>query len=139
MNIITVAGNLTRDAEQRALPNGTPVLKFSVADNSSKADAAPTIFWDCCIFGKYALAMNEHLYKGRPVTVVGSVVFSEWVSKDGTPQKRSEVRVNNVALQGSNGQSNNPAHEAPRLSPAPQQRPAAQSSGFHDMADDLPF
>jgi single-strand DNA-binding protein len=98
MNIISITGNVTRDAETRYLPKGDAVANFSVADNQGKDKQA--IFWNCQLFGKRAEALAQYLTKGQPVTVSGEVTEREWDDKDGNKRKTMEVRVVNVALQG---------------------------------------
>lgn len=36
MNVICITGNLGKDAERKALPDGTPVLRFTVADSEAR-------------------------------------------------------------------------------------------------------
>ena len=98
MNVITIAGNLTKDAEVRYLPNGDAVAAFGVADNQGKDK--PAIFWNCSLFGKRGEALAQYLLKGNPVTVSGSVTEREWTDRDGGKRKSMDVRVNEIALQG---------------------------------------
>ena len=71
MNSLTITGNLGKDAEMRALNDGTPVLSFSVADNQGKDK--PSIWWNCSLFGKRADSLQQYLFKGLQVTVIGTV------------------------------------------------------------------
>ena len=129
MNIITVAGQLGKDAEQRFLPNGDAVTSFSVADSHGKDK--PTIWWNCSLFGKRAEALTQYLTKGQSVTVSGNVTQREYTDKDGNKRTAMDVRVNDIALQGGKRE------EAPRQA-APAQRTAPASSGFDDDST-IPF
>lgn len=131
MNSITVAGQLGKDAELRALPDGTQVLQFSVADSQGRDK--PTIWWNCQLFGKRAGSLHQYLVKGQAVTVSGNVSERAWTSKEGEPRKSMDVRVNDVALQGGQPQA------APSAAPAPASPKPSGGSGFDDMDDDLPF
>jgi len=131
MNIITVAGQLGKDAEIRYLPNGDPVASFSVADSQGREK--PTIWWRASLFGKRAESLGPYLTKGQAVTISGSVTEREYTDKDGQQKKVHEVRVNDVALQGGKREGAAPAQ---RQAPAPA-KPAP--SGFDDMDDDIPF
>ena len=136
MNVITIAGNLGKDIEIRRTPNGDAVGSFSVGD--SQGQDKPTIWWRCQLWGKRAEALAPFLLKGQPVTVSGEVTEREYTDKDNQPRKAQEVRVNNVKLQGSKqGSAPTPAPQA-RREPAPAPRQGG-SSGFSDMADDIPF
>lgn len=99
MNFITITGNLGKDAESRFLPNGDPIASFSVADSQGRDK--PSIWWNCTIFGKRAEALSQYLTKGQQVTVVGNVTEREWTDKDGNKRKSMDVRVQDIALQGS--------------------------------------
>jgi len=138
MNSITIAGNLTKDAETRYLPNGDAVTAFGIADNQGKDK--PAIFWNASLFGKRGEALAQYLTKGSPVTVAGSITEREWTDKEGNKRKSMDVRVNEIALQGGKREA---AHEAPQqrqaARPAPRPAPAGGDSGFSDMDDDIPF
>ena len=141
MNSISISGILGKDAELRALADGTKVAAFSVADSQGKEK--PTIWWNCQMFGKRAESLQQYLTKGSHVTVVGSVSEREWQDRDGTPRKSMDVRVNDITLQGGRKEASEP-----RQAPTPAPRPAAKrtapssaaGSGFDDMQDDsIPF
>lgn len=134
MNNITVAGNIGKDAELRHLPNGDPVVNFSVADSQGRDKG--TIWWNCQLFGKRAESLHQYLTKGQQVTVSGSVSERKYTDKTGAERTSMEIRVNDVALQGGR------RDDAPAPAPRPQQRqvPAPrQSSGFEDDDSSIPF
>lgn len=132
MNNITVAGQLGKDSELRATNSGENVLTFSVADSQGKD--RDSIWWSCSLFGKRALSLQQYLSKGQAVTVSGSVTQRKYTDKQGVERTSFDVRVNDVALQGSRRQEESPS-QAPR-----QAAPAAKaSSGFADMDDSIPF
>ena len=135
MNNITVAGPLGRDAELRFMPDGKPVLQFSVADSAGRDK--PTIWWNCQLFGKRAETLQQYLGKGQQVAVSGNVTEREWKDKDGQPRKSMDIRVNDVALQG---RPQGEQREAPARQPAKQApKPGSQGSGFDDIDSDIPF
>ncbi len=129
MNNITIAGPLGRDAEERAMPDGTPVLSFSVADSQGREK--PSIWWACQLFGKRAQSLRPYLVKGQQVTVSGTVTEREWSDKQGQPRKTIEIRVADVALQGGK-----PQQTEQRQAPPPKKN---HGSGFDDMDDSIPF
>jgi single-strand DNA-binding protein len=131
MNNIIIAGQLGRDAELRALPDGTPVASFSVADSQGRDK--PTIWWRCSLFGKRADSLAPYLVKGQAVTITGSISEREY-EKDGVTHKSIDVRVNDVALQGGRRED-----AAPAPAPAPKRAAPRPASGFDDMDDDIPF
>ncbi|MHB1408019.1 MAG: single-stranded DNA-binding protein [Acidovorax defluvii] len=133
MNHITIAGRIGKDPEMRYLKDGDPVLSFSVADDQGKDK--PTTWWPCSLFGKRAESLQQYLTKGASITVTGTVQEREYTDKDGNQRKAMQVRVGDIALQGGR-QDAKPEGQAKPQKPA---KPAAQSSGFEDMEDDMPF
>lgn len=109
MNVITIAGNLTKDADLRFLPTGDAVANFTIADNQGKDKAA--IFWNCGLFGKRGQTLAPYLTKGSAVTVTGEVSERKFTDKDGIERKAQDVRVQNVALQGGRQQQSAPADD----------------------------
>jgi single-strand DNA-binding protein len=121
----------------RNLPNGDPVVSFSVADGQGKDK--PTIWWNCQLFGKRATALQQYLKKGQAVTVSGSITEREWTDKEGNKRKTMDIRVADVALQGGKRESGAEYAPAPARAPAPTTA-HAPSHGFGGMDDgDIPF
>ena len=131
MNSITITGNLTRDAELRAMNDGTAVLSFAVGDNQQGRDKK-AIFWRSSLFGKRAEALAPYLKKGQQVTIVGSVTEREYTDKDGQKRTSMELRVNDLALQGGRPTEQ---QEAPRAAP----RAAPPRQAPHQIDEDVPF
>lgn len=131
MNNLTIAGQLGRDAEIRFLPNGDPVANFSIADSQGKDKDA--IWWNCQLFGKRAESLAQYLTKGQAVTITGNVSQRKYTDKNGVEKISTDVRVNDVALQGGK-------REATQQPQQRQQTPKPSSpGGFEDMNDDIPF
>ena len=126
MNVITVVGQLGRDSELKQVGENV-VLNFSVADSQGREK--PTIWWNCGLWGKRGESLKQYLLKGQNVTVSGSLTEREYTDKDGVKRKAQEIRVNEIALQGSKPSG----EQAPRPAPKP------AGSGFDDMPDDLQF
>jgi|TARA_B100000809_G_scaffold173567_1_gene170814 single-strand DNA-binding protein len=123
MNKLIISGRLTRDAEVRFIPSGTPVMSFSVANNTGFGDKQKTHFFDCSMFGKRAEGkLKDYMLKGQQVVVEGEISLNQYQKKDGTGGASLNVFVNNVELMGSNQQSGS--------------QPSAPAS---NEDDDLPF
>lgn len=132
MNSLVIAGRIGQTPEMRHLPDGTPVLSLSVADDQGKDK--PPIWWRASIFGKRAEALKPYLQKGGAVTVVGTVTERTWTDKDGQQRKAMDVRVQEIALQGGRP-SDSVDDRAPKRTPAKSQ----QAQSFDDNEDDIPF
>ena len=127
MNSITVAGNISKDIKIRAA-GSDQVGSFAVADNQGKDK--PAIFFNCQLWGKRAISLEQYLIKGQAVTVSGTLSESGWTDKDGNARKSLEIRVNDVALQG--GKKEVIEYPEPRQAPKKQH-------DFSDIDDDIPF
>ena len=91
---ITVVGNLTADPELRFLPNGTAMVKFTVAstprvfdrDKNEYRDGEP-LFLACTGWRDLAEHIAESLTKGIRVIATGRLRLSRWETDEG--EKRS--------------------------------------------------
>lgn len=132
MNAWQFTGNIGKDAESRFLPNGDPVVSFSVGVKSGYGEKATTTWARCAMFGKRAESVSQYLTKGQLVGISGEVTLREWNDKEGQKRNSLEVRVNDLTLLGKKDgqQSAQPRQQAP----APQ-----QADSFGDFSDDAPF
>ena len=135
LNLVLLAGRLTRDPELRYTPQGTAVCKFGLAvsrnyksrDGETKED---TTYVNVEAWEKQAEWIGEHVKKGYPVIVEGSLKSDEWEDRS-TGQKRTTIlvrarRVQQLTWEGFNSdtrlpsQADVPAHDG-------------------DQEDDIPF
>ena len=123
MNVISIAGNISKDAEIRYTTTGDPVANFSIADNQGKDKEA--IFWNAGLYGKRAESLSKFLTKGQAVTISGTVSTNKYTDKNGIERIGYNIRVNDVALQGQKRQEG---------SEKPQERP---TKDFEDQS--IPF
>src|SRR4051812_10807399 len=92
---ITVVGNLTADPELRFLPNGTAMVKFTIASTPRSLDKesgqwkdGEALFLNCTGWRDIAGNIAESLTKGTRVVVQGRLRQERWEDKE-TGQKRS--------------------------------------------------
>ena len=76
LNKVTIAGNLTRDPEQKFTPKGHAVCQFSVAVNRRwKNDAGDhqeeATFVGCEAWGKTSELITQYFRKGSPIYCEG--------------------------------------------------------------------
>jgi single-strand DNA-binding protein len=95
-NKVILAGNLTRDPEQRFLPNGNAVATWGMAlnrkwtvDGQAREE---TIFVDVTAFAKTAELASQYLKKGGPLLLEGRLKLDTWDDRQ-TGQKRSKLVV----------------------------------------------
>lgn len=95
MNVLSLCGNLGKDAEVRSV-SGTSVASFSVAMKSGYGEKAQTIWVDCSLWGKQAESgLIQYLKKGQFVVVSGEMGTREYEGKT-----YITLRVNSVSLGG---------------------------------------
>jgi single-strand DNA-binding protein len=132
MNVLTITGNLGKDAEIKSF-SGSTVCNFTVANKVGFGDKEQTIWFDCALWGKQAESkLPEYLKKGQQVAVSGEL--STFESDKGKTYLK--LRCNSVDLVGGKSdsvpqQNNNPA---PQQAPAPQNNPTEPK-----FDDDVPF
>ena len=101
INKALIYGNLTRDPEAKALPNGTAVTSFSVATNrvykdKNGAKQESTDFHNIVSFGRQAEVVAQYLRKGSGVYVEGRIQTRSWDDKDGTKKYRTEIVADTI-------------------------------------------
>ena len=98
INKTMLAGNITRDAELKALADKPSVLDFSIAVNSKRKNAQTgewddhVDFFDCVMFGTRAEGIAPYLTKGTKLAIIGRLRQDRWIDKE-TGQNRSRVNV----------------------------------------------
>lgn len=124
MNVLTVTGNLGRDAQVNNV-SGSAVANFSVAAKSGYGDREQTIWIDCALWGQRAEGkLVDYLNKGQMVCVSGEMGTREYEGKT-----YITMRVDKLTLCGgrddNGGQNQNYAPQQPqRSAQSPQQAPA---------------
>jgi len=126
MNVLTIAGNIGKDAELRTTQNGKQVAGFSVA--VSKGRDQETIWFDCSLWGERAAKLAPYLTKGSRVTVSGEVSAREHNGK-----AYLQVFVRELTLQGG-GQPRDDSDSTTGGSAY-----GATTGGAGDVDDSIPF
>jgi len=103
VNIVVLAGNLTRDPELRHTPSGAAVCDFSLAVNRRWTDNAgqkkeDVSFIDCVAWAKTAELVSTYLKKGSAALVEGEIRQERW-EDNATGGQRSRIKVNVARVQ----------------------------------------
>jgi single-strand DNA-binding protein len=158
VNKVIIVGNLGRDPEVRYTPNGSAVCNVTVATsrvrkNKESGEKSEDTEWHRVVFfDRLAEIAGEYLKKGRSVYVEGRLQTRKWQDKDGVEKYTTEIVASEMQMLGgregmgggaASGEDEGGGYEraAPAARPAvaAATRPAAKSSGFSDMDDDIPF
>lgn len=90
MNRVHLIGRLTAEPEHHTTANGDQKATFRLAvPKIAGRDAAVFVTVTC--FGRLALAVGDHLTKGRRIGVDGRLDQREWVDDAGTRHERHRV------------------------------------------------
>ena len=97
LNKAILIGNLTRDPELRAIPNGNKVCSFSIATNrvwkdknGARQEAAD--YHNVVVFGRQAETVAQYMKKGSSILVEGRMQTRSWEDKtSGEKKYRTEV------------------------------------------------
>ena len=106
INTVSLSGNLTRDAELRAVPSGSKVLEFTLAVNGRVCNSVTgewedkPNFFECVLIdktGNRSNALQPKLTKGVKAAVAGELRYEEW-EKDGQTRSKVKVRVFEIEI-----------------------------------------
>lgn len=137
MTDITVTGRVGTDPELRHTPQGTPQLRFQLAESHRRRnpqtqeweDAGTT--WRTVTIWKRGRLDPEYLAhaitKGMALLVQGSEQLREWDAKDGSKGKTLELTASLVAALLYTPRDAQQATYAPVQTPAQYQTPAPQA------------
>lgn len=139
MQILTIAGNVGKDAKLNTLRDGEKVLNFSIAvDNGKDKDgkSRPATWFDCALWGKRAEALEQYILKGTKLAVSGRPSGREHEGK-----VYLGITVNELTFQGSSQQRSDDDRSSrdrdeDRGSNKSSRAPAFEPGG---MDDDIPF
>jgi single-strand DNA-binding protein len=113
LNKVTIIGNVTKDPEVKALPNGSKVANFSVATNRTWKDKEgvkkeEVEFHNVVAFGVQADLIERYVKKGSQLYVEGRLQTRSWET-DGKKNYKTEIVMENM-------QFGNKAKEEPKMS-----------------------
>lgn len=136
-NKIILVGNLGRDGELRATPQGKQVLSTSLAveDPSKKDDRGRpgTEWYRIKVWGRQAETLSPLLLKGKSILVEGRLSIQTWTDREGHNRYTPEVSADRVVLLGSPGGQAGGAQREPHPVDELEQAPGDIN------ADDIPF
>ena len=108
LNFVVEIGRLTRDPELTYTQKGTAKLSFSIAVNRSVKQgnewADQVSYFDVESWGRSAETVNQYLFKGKQVSVSGSLKQERWTAHDGSSKSRVVIVAEAVQLLGGNEQ-----------------------------------
>lgn len=101
---IVLSGRIATDIETKQMTDGTQKAKFRlITSDRKKTDSGEwedvnVSGWTVVAWDKLAIRVIDHLSKGMPITVQGSIKEVSWLDQDGNKKKSTEVRASEVAV-----------------------------------------
>lgn len=136
-------GNLTRDPELKAMPNGSKVCNFSMAINRIYKDATgakqeQVEYVNIVVFGKQAETSAQYLRKGQGVLIEGRIQTRSWDDKTtGEKKYRTEIVADSVQFGPKTGQG--AAERGPVDDGTSEHFPGDSTVDSNANVDDIPF
>lgn len=126
MQLITISGNIGKDAELRDTRD-SKVLSFNVGVKNGYGRDASSVWYRCSLWGKAAEAFAGGLTKGTKVFITGDLTHDEY---EGKPQ--FNVRVGSI--------DTGPRQQAQADSGSQAQAEGGSHTTWdNDLNDDVPF
>lgn len=163
LNKVILIGNLGADPETRYAPSGDAICNLRIAttetwkDKTSGEKREATEWHRVAMFGRLAEIAAQYLRKGSQVYIEGRLQTRKWQDKEGQDRYTTEIRADEMKMLGgrsggggggdapmgrqdSGGYDDAPPQQRQQR-PAPQQGGAkpAESGGFGNFDDDIPF
>lgn len=150
INLAVVEGNLTQAATLSRWGDGTPYIRFTVANNEyyKKGEEYESIpsYIDCICKGAYAESMAKHLLKGRRITVTGRLKQNRWTDDQGNKHSAIVIKVSEISLAPFGNNSFKPSQQNEQYnnsSQMPEESYGAQDDysdvGMFDNIEEIPF
>ncbi len=157
VNKVILIGNLGADPETRYAPSGDAICNLRIAttevwkDKNSGERREATEWHRVVFFGRTAEVAAQYLRKGSQIYVEGRLQTRKWQDKEGQDRYTTEIRGDEMKMLGGRqgmggdapmGRDEPPARQQQRSAPQqsePANRAPAQSGGFGDFDDDIPF
>ncbi len=96
LNLGSIIGRATRDAETKVSNGGLTVCKFSIAVNGYKEN--DTSFFDCVMFGKFAEGVGKYIIKGKRLALNYKLKQNKWQDNEGHNRYSVDLIINNLQL-----------------------------------------
>lgn len=103
INLVMLAGNLTRDPELKHTQSGKTVCTFGLATNRNWTSEdgekkEQTDFHRIVAWGRLGETCKQYLKKGRRVWVKGRVHADAWTDTDGVRRSVTEIVIDDMIM-----------------------------------------
>jgi single-strand DNA-binding protein len=148
INKVIIIGNLGKDPESRAFPDGSSVTNITVATSESWKDKQTgqqqtVTEWHRIVLrdrGNFKLGQiaAQYLKKGSKVYIEGKLKTRKWQDNQGQDRYTTEIVANEMQMLDSMSEAERPQQGYQQQQQAPQQAPQQPDDGFFDD-ESIPF
>lgn len=93
---VYVIGRVTADFEKKVSANQNPYVRFDLAESIGNKEERRTQFFQICAMGGDAERLiHAHVKKGSLLWISGSLELETFTKRDGTPEKRLKILLDN--------------------------------------------
>lgn len=98
LNKVFLVGRAANDLELKFTPNGTPVMRFTLAVDKRYKDESDqwqtiTSWIDCIAWRKTAEMIADNAHKGSPLLIEGRIETRNWTDQNNNNRKSTEVTI----------------------------------------------
>lgn len=144
LNVVVLAGRLSKDPELRYTQSGKAVTSFGLACGRRYKVGSETredVYWATVqCWDKLAEYVGERLRKGAPVIIEGRLTTDEWEQKDGTKRQTTRIVASRVQqLAWDSDKADNGQQASDRTGSKPAGKPEPTHADEAETEDDIPF
>lgn len=134
MNVIVLDGRIANEPELKHVGSkSTPLLVFTMANETGFGDYKQTGFWKCELWGTAGEKMANHLFKGKPFFVQGELQQDSWETPEGYKRSRPKIKVDKFSFHMADPKNKSESQ------PTPQSKDEGDDMGENPFGDDIPF
>jgi len=150
INKVILVGRLGKDPEIRSTPQGTSVVKFTVATDEKFTDRAGekqerTEWHNITAWGKLGEICGQYLRKGKLVYLEGSIRTDSWEDKESGQKKyRTEIVANTMKMldrrgDEGGGSGGGGGYSQSRSTSSSNSSRSSSSPDMHEDDEEVPF
>lgn len=125
-NLTVLQGRTTKDLELRFTQTGTPVVSFTLANDTGSGEHKKTFFAECVAWKGTAETLAKFVQKGQMIIVTGELGARQWKDKDGNNRKSVEITVREFSFCGDSKKTD-------------WTKQADDADDYEEVSDELPY
>jgi single stranded DNA-binding protein (ssb) len=117
LNSFSFTGRVIRDPEVKTTQGGTVIATYSVAVNGSKkvdkVYESDVMFLDIKTFGNMATTVQQYVFKGTKVAIIGRLTIEKW-EVDGQQRNKAVIITDKIVFLSKGSDKNDHSADIPQ-------------------------